>query len=239
MLYMVILFLSDDPLYLSFFPLESSFKLCFQSPNSPLFPIFATMNRLAWILLAVLAACGERAAQHSSDTTSRMQNAPSPVVPPTVAQQPPLHPPSAADTTATSPARDTAAAVLPLPNNQIFTATVDGTEWGGVQVIASRVDSAIAVTAIGPNGTSLILNLGKRSAPGQLKFGAADPGQFATWINTHGVSFSTEPAGSGNVRITHLDNKRVKGTFSFNAAEEGGKGTVQIAKGRFDVMFGK
>lgn len=197
------------------------------------------MNRLAWIILVVLAACGERAANHSSDTASQIQQSPSLVVPPTVPQQPPLQSPSAADTAIPASARDTTAAVPPLPNNQIYTATVDGTEWSGVQVVASRVDSAIAVTAIGPNGTSMILNLGKRSAPGQLKLGAADPGQFATWINTQGVSFSTEPAGSGNVRIIHVDNKRVEGTFSFNATEEGGKGTVQVAKGRFDVMFGK
>lgn len=114
---------------------------------------------------------------------------------------------------------------------------VDGTAWSGIQVIASRVDSAIAVTAIGPNGTSIILNLGKQSAPGQLELGAADPGRFATWINEQGSSFNTEPAGAGNIRITRLDNKRVTGTFNFNANEQGGKGNVQVGKGVFDVAF--
>lgn len=208
-------------------------------PLSPPFSIFVAMNRLAWIILSLLAACGQRAADHPADTVRQeAKNIPSPAGAP--AAQPPPQP--TADTAAPPPVSSdstTTPATVSLPNNQAFTATVDGVEWSGIQVIASRVDSAIAITAVGPNGTSLIINFGKQKAPGTLSFGAANPGPFATWISAQGVSFSTEPGGTGNARITRLDSKRVAGTFSVTAAEQGGNGKVQIREGNFDVMFGK
>lgn len=201
---------------------------------------FAAMNRFAWILLALLAACGgQRAANHPADTVVQgVKDTLSPAGAPTAAQPPP---PPAADTAAPpgSDTTTTTTAPVSLPSNQSCSAMVDGMEWGGIQVIASRIDSAIAVTAIGPNGTSLILNLGEHHTPGHLKFGAANPGPFATWISPQGLSFSTEPAGSGSVRITRLDSKRVAGTFNFTATEQGGSGKVQIGNGKFDVIFGK
>jgi len=200
------------------------------------------------MFLLLVAACGgERTATIPADTLLFAKGAsPQPSSSSAAPQQPPLPPsqqPAAADTTASSSAADTAAVaatVAQLPNNQVFTATVDGVEWSGIQAIASRVDSAIAVTALGPNGTSLILNLGKLTSIGNLKLGAADPGQFATWINPQGVSFSTEPAGTGSVRITRLDKNRVAGTFSFTANLQGGEhGKVSVGNGTFNVMFGR
>lgn len=198
------------------------------------------MKSFLSLALLLLAACGDRAGTATPDTTANSTTAQPNVATPTqVPAQPPLAQPATPDTASTAPpARDTAA-TPPLPNNQTFTAMVDGKQWSGTQVIASRVDSAIAVTAIRPDGTSLILNLGKQTAAGQLQFGRADSSQFATWINPQGASFSTKPAGSGTVRITHLGGKRVAGVFSFKATEQGGNGTVRIEKGTFDVMFGK
>ena len=209
-----------------------------------LFPIFAAMNRCAWIFpLLIAASCGgERTANTPADTALLAKGTPPQTAPSAAPQQPqsPLQSPSAADTAAPSAAADTTAKnVAPLPNNQTFTATVDGVEWSGIQVIASRVDSAIAVTAIGPNGTSLILNLGNLTSVGPLKFDAADPGQFATWINPQGVSFSTDPAGTGSVRITRIDKNRVAGTFNFTANLQGESGKVRVGNGVFNVMFGK
>jgi hypothetical protein len=122
-------------------------------------------------------------------------------------------------------------------NNGSLSATVDGSNWSGVTVAATRTNGFVGVGAGKSDGSTIAFafpdHTGTFQAAGQDGTNANYTSGGKTWSAVFGTG------GSGTITVTTLSATRVAGTFSFTlvALSGGATGTKTVTNGTFDIEF--
>lgn len=113
------------------------------------------------------------------------------------------------------------------------TATLNGTEWSAVNIMATRNAAAgiVAVTcaAFGPNGSQVTFGIAFASEKEHVIDDQSVHGEFNTGEKRY------DESDQGTITITNLTTEGMRGTFNITA--ETSDGEAGTAVGSFDVKF--
>ncbi len=123
------------------------------------------------------------------------------------------------------------------------TAKIDGKSWSASEVVAIRNGNILTLTGQAfPGGTGseqLQITLSNITGPGDfvLSF-IGNTGRFTTGSASSITNYLTLDQNAGTVKVTSIDDKGAKGTFSFTAKNPDNQAEVKkITEGSFDVIF--
>ena len=123
------------------------------------------------------------------------------------------------------------------------TATVDGKSWSASEVVATRSGNILTITGQAfPGGTGseqlqIILSNITTSGDFILSF-LGNTGRFSTGDASKITNYLTMDQNAGTVKVSSIDDKGAKGTFSFTVKNANNQTEVKkITNGSFDVIF--
>jgi len=135
----------------------------------------------------------------------------------------------------------------PGPATNEMSANVDGQSWQADQsaiTVQGNANSpflgtlSIAGTELGGTNENITLVLSFVSGPGTYPLGVnilTNAGGTGAYTQAPSTFITTLTGEAGVVTITTRTNTRIAGTFSFEATEISGPGTVNVTNGKFDI----
>lgn len=123
------------------------------------------------------------------------------------------------------------------------TAKIDGKSWSASEVVATRNGNILTVTGQAfPGGTGseqlqiIITNI---TAAGDFTLSfIGNTGRFSMGDASNITTYLTLDQNAGTAKVTKIDDKGAKGTFSFNAKNANNQAEVKkVTEGSFDVVF--
>lgn len=123
-------------------------------------------------------------------------------------------------------------------NKGVMTAKVDGKDWIGVTIGASKMNGVLNVTGVAADGSTIVMTLIDKGE-GDYNLKDATDGNAAYQVSQGSVGFgAADSGGTVNVTAINMANKTLSGTFSFTGFSFTDSAFKVITNGQFlDVPY--